>query len=87
MFSMFTVPLNHEKIKKDLQRITKIKPLINKYNWQGINFISKQDDSKKFEKNNGNVYIYVYIYIYIYMYIYIYVYIICIYICIYNIYI
>ena len=24
--------LNHEEIKKDLQRITKIKPFINKYN-------------------------------------------------------
>ena len=29
--------LNHEEIKKDLQRIIKIKPLINKYNWEGIN--------------------------------------------------
>ena len=27
-----TVALNHEEIKKDLQRITKIKPFINKYN-------------------------------------------------------
>ena len=27
-----TVLINYEEIKKDLQRITKIKPLINKYN-------------------------------------------------------
>ena len=27
-----TVALNHEEMKKDSQRITKIKPFINKYN-------------------------------------------------------
>ena len=26
------VALNHEEMKKDLQRITKIKPFLNKYN-------------------------------------------------------
>ena len=30
-----TVALNHEEIKKDLLRITKIKPFINKYDWEG----------------------------------------------------
>ena len=44
--------LNHEEIKKDPQRITKIKPFINKYHWEGINFLSKKDDWKKFEKNH-----------------------------------
>ena len=29
-----TVTLNHEEIKKDLQRITKTKPFINKHNWE-----------------------------------------------------
>ena len=32
-----TVVLNHKKIKKDPQRITKTKPFINRYNWEGIN--------------------------------------------------
>ena len=41
-----TVALNHEKIIKDLQRITKIKPFTNKYNWKGISFSSE----KKWEK-------------------------------------
>ena len=41
------VALDHEEIKKDLQRITKIKPFINKYNWAGINFPLEQDDWKK----------------------------------------
>ena len=44
-----TVTLNHEKIKKDLQRITKIKLFINKYNWEGINFPSKKNDWKKID--------------------------------------
>ena len=44
--------LNHEKTKKDLQRITKTKPFINKYNLEGINFPSEESDWKKIEKNN-----------------------------------
>ena len=50
-----TVELNYEEIKKDMQRITKIKPFINKYNWEGINFLSEKDDWKKFEKNNVSI--------------------------------
>ena len=38
------VALNHEESKKDPQRITKIKPFINRYNWGGINFPSKKHD-------------------------------------------
>ena len=44
--------MNYEEIKKDSQRITKIKPFINKHNWQGINFPSEKDDWKKIDKNN-----------------------------------
>ena len=47
-----TITLNHEEIKKDPQRIKKIKPFINKLNWEGINFPSGKHDLKKFEKNN-----------------------------------
>ena len=36
-----TVVLNHEEITKDLHRITKIKPFIKKYNWEGLNFLYK----------------------------------------------
>ena len=36
----------------DQQRITKVKPFINKYNWKGINFPSEKDDQKKFEEKN-----------------------------------
>ena len=44
------VTLNYEEIKKDLQRKTKIKPFINKYNWEGIKLSSEKDDWKKIEK-------------------------------------
>ena len=50
-----TVALNHEEIKKDLQKRTKIEPFINKYNWAGINFPSEKDDWKNFEKNNVTI--------------------------------
>ena len=50
-----TVALNHEEIGKYSERITKIKPLINKYDWEGINFPSEIDDWKEFEKNNLTV--------------------------------
>ena len=41
--------------KKNPQRIKKIKPFINKYNWEGINYPSQKDDWKKFEKNNVKI--------------------------------
>ena len=50
-----TVALNHEEIGKNLQRISKMKPFINKYNWKGINYPSGKDDWKKFEKNNTTI--------------------------------
>ena len=50
-----TVALNHEEIKKDPQRITKLKLFMNKYNWEGINFLSQKDDWKKIEKYNVTI--------------------------------
>ena len=45
-----TVALNHEQIEKDPQRIAKIKPFIDQYNWKEIDFPSHKKDWKKFEK-------------------------------------
>ena len=45
-----TVALNYEEIGKHSERITKIKPFINKYNWKGINFPSEKDDWKNLRK-------------------------------------
>ena len=47
-----TSALNYQNIKKVLQRISKIKPFINQYNWKEADFPSEQKDWKKFELNN-----------------------------------
>ena len=36
------------------QRISKIKPFIDEYNWKDIKFPSNLKDWKKFEQNNNN---------------------------------
>ena len=43
-----TVALNYEQIKKNSQRISNIKPFIDKYNWKEIDFPSHSEDWKKF---------------------------------------
>ena len=47
-----TLALNLDKINKNSQRISKIKPFIEEYNWQDIYFPSTSKDWKKFETNN-----------------------------------
>ena len=42
----------YEEIVHSPERVSIIKPFINKYNWEGINYPSKLDDWKSFEKNN-----------------------------------
>ena len=49
------VALNHEKIGKNPQRITKIKPFIDTYNWKDIKFPSHSNDWKKIEQNNRTI--------------------------------
>ena len=50
-----TVALNHREIGKNPQRISKIRPHINKYNWKDIDFPAGTDEYKKFEKNNNHI--------------------------------
>ena len=50
-----TAALNHEQIKKDPQRITKIKPFIDQYNRKDIDFPSHEKDWNDFEKNNKTI--------------------------------
>ena len=38
-----------------MQRITEIKPFINKCNWEGTTFPPEKDDWKKSEKNNVTI--------------------------------
>ena len=47
-----TLALNLDKIKKDPQRISKIKPFIDQCNWKDIDFPSTSKDWRKFELNN-----------------------------------
>ena len=50
-----TVALNHDKINKHPQRVSKIKPFIDQYNWNDIDFPSTSKDWKKFESNNESI--------------------------------
>ena len=47
-----TLALNLDKIRKNPQRTSKIKPFIDQYNWKDIDFLSTSKDWKKFELNN-----------------------------------
>ena len=50
-----TVALNHKDIGRDPQRILRIKPFVNKYNWKDINFPAGPHDWKKFKQNNKTI--------------------------------
>ena len=47
--------LNYQNIKINPERISKLKPYINKYNWEGIEFPAGPKDWKKFEQNNKTI--------------------------------
>ena len=46
------IALNYQNINSDPERISKLEPFINNYNWKDIEFSSHSKDSKKFEQNN-----------------------------------
>ena len=50
-----TLALNLDTIKKDPRRVSKIKPFIEKYNWEDIDFPSTSKDWKKFVECNNEV--------------------------------
>ena len=45
-----SIALNYEKIDNHPERISKIKPFINMYDWEDINFPSHKKDWNTFEK-------------------------------------
>ena len=47
--------LNYETIEKEPQRISKLKPYINKYNWEEINFPTGSKEWQKPEQNNDTI--------------------------------
>ena len=50
-----TVWLNHDKMNRDPQRISKIKPFIDQYDSNDVDFPSTGKDWKKFELNNESI--------------------------------
>ena len=50
-----TLALNFNNINRDPQRISKMRPFINNYNWKDTNFPATKKDWNKFEINNKNV--------------------------------
>ena len=47
--------LNYQTIKTHPERIPKLKPYINNYNWKNLKFPSDKEDWKKFEQNNKEI--------------------------------
>ena len=47
--------LDYQRIKKDPQEISELKPYINQYHWKDIKFPSDKEDWKKFEQNNNEI--------------------------------
>ena len=47
--------LNHDKINNNPQKVSKIKPFIDKYNWNDIDFPSTSKNWKKIELNNESI--------------------------------
>ena len=47
--------LHHEEIKKDRQRISRLKPNEKQYNWKGLEFPVSIKKVDRFEKNNPDI--------------------------------
>ena len=47
--------LNHNEINNHPEKISKLKPFINNYNWKDIEFPSHKEDYKKFEQNSKTI--------------------------------
>ena len=50
-----TVALNWAKIGKNLRKISNIKPFVDQYNCEGIDFSLHSKDWEKFEQNNKTI--------------------------------
>ena len=47
--------LHHEEVKKDHQRISKLRSYENQYNWKGLEFRASIKKIDRFEKNNPDI--------------------------------
>ena len=55
MINVFNMRYAVTVIESHPERVSNIKPFINKYNWERINYPSKIDDWKTLEKNNPTI--------------------------------
>ena len=58
-----TVTLNHEQIKNNPERISKIKPFIDQYNWNEIDFPSHGKDWKNLSQTINQLLLIFYMYL------------------------
>ena len=54
-FNILTHSLLQKEIGNNFNRITKIKPYINNFNWNNINFSPTEQDYESFEINNPEI--------------------------------
>ena len=47
--------LHHQEIERNPQRISNLKPFVNRYNWKDIEFPSHSKDWGKFKQNNKSI--------------------------------
>ena len=47
--------MNHKNTVNHPEKISNIEPFINQYNWENIEFPSRQKDWQKFEQNNKTI--------------------------------
>ena len=52
---VITIALNYDEIGNNHQRVNKVKPFVDKYDWTDINFPFHINDWKKFELNNKSI--------------------------------
>ena len=50
-----TIAFNYQKISNIPEQILKVKPFINNFNWNEINFAPQQKHYEKFETNNESI--------------------------------
>ena len=50
-----TLAFDYDKIDKNHQRISKIRPFIDQHNWKDIDYPATSKDWKKFERNNESI--------------------------------
>ena len=50
-----TVALNHQNIENYPERVSNIRPFVDQYNWEGLDFPAEIKDWKKFEQNNKTI--------------------------------